>query len=100
MFIATKLDAFGDRGGDDFLMSHDLGDALAVIDGREELLGEFAGMDAALARFVGETFARLLATPKFTDYLGGHLPGDEASQARLPLLEAKLARLAAFAGLA
>ncbi len=54
--------------------------------------------DPALARFVGETFARLLATPRFTDYLGGHLPGDEASQARLPLLEAKLARLAALAG--
>ncbi len=98
VFVATKLDAFRDRGGGDFLMSHDLGDALAVVDGREELIGEFAGMDAALARFVGKTFARLLARPRFTDYLGGHLPGDEASQARLPLLEAKLARLAALAG--
>ncbi len=98
VFAATKLDAFRDRGGGDFLMSHDLGDALAVVDGREELIGEFAGMDAALARFVGKTFARLLARPRFTGYLGGHLPGDEASQARLPLLEAKLARLAALAG--
>lgn len=98
VFIATKLDAFFDRGGEDFLMSHDLGDALAIVDGREELVAEFATMDAALSRFVGETFARLLATRRFTDYLGGHLPGDEASQARLPLLEARLARLAALAG--
>jgi len=49
VFVATKLDAFRDRGGGDFLMSHDLGDALAVVDGREELIGEFAGTDAALA---------------------------------------------------
>lgn len=97
VFVATKLKAFLDRGGDDFLMSHDLGDALAIVDGREGLLAEFAGMDAALSRFVAETFATLLATSRFTEYLGGHLPGDEASQARLPLLEARLAQLAALA---
>ncbi len=96
VFVATKLEAFFDRGGDDFLMSHDLGDVLAVVDGREELIAEFDGADAALTRFVGETFARLLATPRFSDYLGGHLPGDDASQARLPLLEARLAQLAAL----
>lgn len=97
VFLATKLEAFRDRGAGDFLMSHDLGDALAVIDGREELLAEFASLDIELARFVGEAFARLLATPRFRDHLPGHLPGDEASQARLPLLEARLQRLAALA---
>ena len=97
VFIATKLDAFLDRGADDFLMSHDLGDALAVVDGRDELLAEFEGLDLELTRFVEESFAKLLATPRFGNYLPGHLPGDEASQARLPLLEAKLRRLAALA---
>ncbi len=96
VFVATKLEAFFERGGDDFLLSHDLGDVLAVVDGREELIFEFDGADPALSRFVGETFARLLATPRFSDYLGGHLPGDDASQARLPLLEARLAQLAAL----
>jgi len=97
VFIATKLAAFLDRGAGDFLMSHDLGDALAVIDGRDELLAEFEHLDLELTRFVGEAFAKLLATPTFSNSLPGHLPGDEASQARLPLLEAKLLRLAALA---
>ncbi|MBI2312884.1 MAG: hypothetical protein HYU77_10320 [Betaproteobacteria bacterium] len=97
LFVATKLEAFLDRGNDDVLMSHDLGDALAVIDGREELLAEFEDADAEVASFVGDMVAKLLATPKFASYLPGHLPGDEASQARLPELEAKLARLAGFA---
>lgn len=97
VFIATKLEALPDRGAGDLLMSHDLGDALAVVDGRDGLLAEFAGLEPDLARFVAATFAKLLATPRFGNYLPGHLPGDRASQARLPLLEAKLQRLAALA---
>lgn len=98
LFIATKLEAFLDRGKGDFLMSHDLGDALAVIDGRETLLAEFEDVDAQVGRFVGNRVAKLLAAQKFASYLPGHLPGDAASQARLPELEAKLARIAKLAG--
>ena len=97
VFVATKLDAFHDRGADDYLMSHDLGDVLAIVDGREELLAEFEGVDAELTRFVGESLARLIATPRFRNYLPGHLTGDDASQARIPLVEARLLRLAALA---
>ncbi len=97
LFIATKLEAFLDRGKGDFLMSHDLGDALAVIDGRETLLAEFEAVDAQVAGFVGDVVASLLATQKFASYLRGRLPGDAASQARLPELEAKLARIAELA---
>jgi hypothetical protein len=98
VFVASKLDAFHDRGAGDYLMSHDLGDVLAVVDGRDELLAEFEGLDRELTRFVGESFAQLLAAPRFRNYLPGHLPGDDASQARIPLVEAKLLQLAALAG--
>jgi hypothetical protein len=97
VFIATKLEALLERGAGDFLMSHDLGDALVIVDGRDGLLAEFASLDPELARFVAQALAKLLATPKFGNYLPGHLPGDRASQARLPLLEAKLHQLAALA---
>lgn len=40
VFVATKLEAFADRGNCDFLFSHDLGDIIAVVDGRETLLDE------------------------------------------------------------
>jgi len=38
VFIATKLEAFHDRGGGDFLVSHDLEDVVTVIDGRPALI--------------------------------------------------------------
>ena len=98
VFIATKLDGFLERAAGNFLMSPDLGDALAIVDGRDELLAEFADLGWKLARRVGDAVAKLLATARFRDYLPGHLPGDEASQARLPMLEARLQRLAALAG--
>ena len=98
VFVATKLHAFLDgRAGDD-LMSSNLGDLLSVVDGRGELLAEFEGLHRELTRFVGEAVARLLATPRFRNYLPGHLAGDDASQARIPLVETRLLQLAALAG--
>lgn len=37
-FCATKLEAFGGRGKNDYLASHDLEDLITVVDGRPELL--------------------------------------------------------------
>ena len=45
LFIATKLEAYRGRGGDDPLGSHDLEDVVIVVDGREELLAEVQGAD-------------------------------------------------------
>lgn len=39
-FIACKLAAFAGRGNGDYLMSHDMEDIVAVMDGRPELVSE------------------------------------------------------------
>jgi len=93
-FISTKLEAFSGRGNGDYRSSHDLGDLLAVIDGRATLLEECGTCDAALKAYLRDWFARLMATPPFMEALAGHLPGDAASQQRLPELELKLRALA------
>lgn len=94
VFLATKFEAFADRGKNDYLFSHDLGDLISVIDGRDDLIDECRPLDAELKDYLREQVGRLLATPAFFDALPGHLPGDGASQARLPDLEAKLRQLA------
>ena len=93
-FIATKLEAFAGRGNGDYLFSHDLGDLLAVIDGRATLLEECSACDADLKAYLRDWFGRLIATPPFMEAMAGHLPGDAASQQRLPELELKLRALA------
>jgi predicted nucleotidyltransferase len=93
-FVATKLEAFSGRGNNDYLFSHDLGDLIAVVDGRAELLDECNVSNAALKSYLRDRFTRLTAAPAFMEALAGHLPGDAASQARLPDLENKLRALA------
>lgn len=94
VFIATKLEAFKGRGAQDYLFSHDLGDAISVIDGREALLDECRSSPIELRRYLAACWDSLLKTPAFLDALPGHLPGDAASQERLPDLLDKLRVLA------
>jgi predicted nucleotidyltransferase len=94
VFLATKFEAFADRGGGDYLFSHDLGDLISVIDGRDELIAECRMAEAQLKSYLRSRFRELLAAPAFIDALPGHLPGDSASQARLADLDVKLRQLA------
>jgi hypothetical protein len=94
LFLATKLEAFDGRGAGDYLFSHDLGDALAVVDGRDTLLEECCTSSTDIQAYLGMRFQALLANPAFIDALPGHLPGDTASQERLPDLIAKLREIA------
>jgi predicted nucleotidyltransferase len=93
-FVATKLDAFAGRGQGDFLFSHDLADIVSVIDGRDSLLVEMRQSTTELRQQVGAAIAQLMGGRGFLESLPGHLPGDAASQARLPDLQAKLEELA------
>jgi predicted nucleotidyltransferase len=93
-FVAAKLEAFADRGEGDHVMSHDLEDVVAVVDGRVELLPELPAAPPEVRAYVASTVRRLLGDPAFIDALPGHLPPDEASQARLPVLLDRLRRIA------
>jgi len=94
LFLATKFEAFADRGQNDYLFSHDLGDLISVVDGRNELIDECRGHGDELKDYLRTWTRALLEKPAFLDALPGHLPGDAASQARLPDLENKLRVLA------
>jgi len=97
LFIATKLEAFEGRGKGDMLLSHDLEDIVTVIDGRPSLIAEMRLASRDLQEYISEKFTMLLASEAFLSALSGHLPGDGASQSRLPLLERKLRELASLA---
>jgi hypothetical protein len=94
-FLATKLEAFDGRGGGDFLLSHDIEDCVALIDGRPELVDEVRRADKPLRAYLAERFTALSGSASFLDALPGHLPPDSASQARLPLI---LERIRTIAG--
>lgn len=96
VFVGTKLEAFHGRGAGDYLFSHDLGDILSVVDGRDSLIDECRLAPQPLRAYLAAQFSALLAQRGFMDALPGHLPGDASSQERLPELEAKLHQLASL----
>lgn len=89
-FVATKLEAFKGRGAGDYLVSHDLEDIITIVDGRVSLLDEVRATPDDLRRYLAAEFQTLVGSQDFLDALPGHLPGDAASQAKLPRLIEKL----------
>jgi hypothetical protein len=90
LFIATKLEAFRGRGGGDLLASHGLEDIIAVVDGRPEIVSEVAVASRGVREYIAVEIQALLDSQDFIEALSGFLLPDAASQARRPLLEARL----------
>lgn len=77
-FLATKLEAFADRGKNDFLESRDIEDIVTVVNGREELIEEIKTAPDDVRTFIANYIADLLSQRAFTDALPGHLNPDSA----------------------
>lgn len=89
-FLATKIAAFEGRGGGDYLMSHDMEDIVALLDGRPEVIDEIRNCPEELRRHLAQCFRELWADRRFREVLPGHLPSDKGSQARLPIITRRI----------
>ncbi len=98
-FCATKLEAFSDRGKNsaglpDYLGSHDLGDFIAVLDGRATLLEEIRHCAPELRNYLAQWANQLNRTTAFIQSIDGHLPPDAVSQLRVPVVKRTLVAIA------
>lgn len=94
-FLVTKIAAFKGRGQGDYMMSHDMEDIVAVLDGRQKIIEEVRKCQLALRNLLQEYLSGLLKDDRFIEALPGHMPGDAGSQARVPII---LQRLKGIAG--
>lgn len=85
-FLITKLEAFDGRGNNDFLMSHDIEDFVAVIDGRAELQEEIKKSAPELVSELALRCEKLVKDARFVEAVSGHMPTDETSQARASIV--------------
>ncbi|AOF88156.1 hypothetical protein BSY239_2213 [Hydrogenophaga sp. RAC07] len=76
-FLATKFEAFRDRGRNDVFVSHDLEDILTVVEGRATLAQEVKAASDDVRVHIGQSVASLLALPAFTNALPGLLSDPE-----------------------
>ena len=70
-FLATKFEAFKDRGRNDVYASHDLEDIITVVDGRAELLHEIAQANVDVKTHIVGNIRALVAHPEIENALPG-----------------------------
>jgi predicted nucleotidyltransferase len=93
-FLATKFEAYSDRGEADMLVSHDLEDIINVVDGRPGLLDEVGNAPAALRAYLVGRFAELLMTSDFLDLLPALIFPDESLAERTQVVTQRVRLLA------
>jgi hypothetical protein len=80
--LATKLEAFDDRGRDDVIASRDFEDIITLVDGRAELPDEVQTAPSGVRGYLATQLAELRMTPDFLLNVAAMLRPDQASQAR------------------
>jgi len=93
-FLGTKLEAFYSRGKSDYMVSHDMEDFIAVIDGRLEIVGEILASNKKIKNYLADHCKQLLENDEFLDALPAHLPPDQASQQRVSIIEDRMRLIA------
>lgn len=68
-FLATKLEAFHDRGKNDYMMSHDFEDIVTLLDGCQDLEASIEASPEQMKIFIDESFSRLLQDESFQEQL-------------------------------
>jgi hypothetical protein len=89
-FLATKLEAFKDRGKQDFLLSHDLEDIIAVIDGRPEIVSDVSNTANNLKEYLSTEFNILINNVQYMQALPGHLNYSSESERRKKIVEERI----------
>lgn len=74
--IASKVEAFRDRGKGDYLGSTDLEDVVALLDGVPDFLEQIQGAPQTVRTYLQENFRELVQDERFVDSLEGHFPSD------------------------
>lgn len=74
VFLATKWEAYRDRGDGDMIGSHDLEDVITVIAGRPEIIKELAEEPEDLRHWLAERAVEFLDDPESSYALQGALP--------------------------
>jgi hypothetical protein len=76
--LATKLEAFSNRGNNDCLASHDFEDIIVLIDSREELSAEMAAAGHDVTSYIKAELTRIMALLDFEYGVEGALASVDA----------------------
>lgn len=82
-FLASKIEAFAERGHEDFLTSPDMEDIITVLDGSETVAEEISSAPAKVKKYLAGKFREFLRDDMFIESLEGNLRSPAGTAARV-----------------
>ena len=89
-FIASKIEAFKGRGLNHFLLSHDIEDIIAVIDGNENVADEILNATDTIKSYLKDEFSKLMKNSDFTESIEGHISDRQNTGPRSRIVSSRI----------
>jgi predicted nucleotidyltransferase len=93
LLLATKIEAFYDRGKGDYGASHDIEDIVNLVDGRAEIVDEVAAADAGVKKYLKNEIDDFFGDTNFAPMLTYHLGSTETEQERTEIVIQRLRQI-------
>lgn len=92
-FLASKIEAFLDRGRGDFLTSPDMEDIITVLDGAETAAEEISRAPVKVRKYLAGQFSQFLKDDRFLESLEGNLRSPSGTTGRVERIKTMLTAL-------
>ncbi|WP_299547435.1 nucleotidyl transferase AbiEii/AbiGii toxin family protein [Seonamhaeicola sp.] len=92
-FLATKFEAFKDRGKD-YRTSHDFEDIIYVLDNRTTIVEDLKKEPESIRQFLKEELIKVVTNPSYEEIISCHIP-PLIREERLPVLKETIKRIIA-----
>ena len=92
-FLASKIEAFQDRGHGDFRLSSDMEDIIAVLDGADNIEDKILKAPKPVAAYLKDKFSSFLADERFLESLEGNLVSPSGSSGRVARVKTILGKI-------
>ena len=92
-FLASKIEAFQDRGHGDFLCSSDMEDIIAVLDGAENVAEKVIKAPKPVKSYLQNKFISFLSDERFLESLEGNLVSPAKSSGRVIMVKTMLEKI-------
>ncbi len=86
-FLASKLEAFRGRGGNDGRTSKDFEDIVFVLDNRKSIWDDLKSLDGEVLLYLQEQFRQLLQLPYIGEWISVHLEPETANKRKEMIIE-------------
>lgn len=90
-FLATKLEAFHDRGGD-YRSSHDFEDVIYIIDNRTTIVEDIRHADSSVVNYIKAELKKVIDSPYAEEYIRTQIHPIMVEE-RLPMVLDKIAQI-------